>query len=129
MRNVRAGAVALGVALGLGVLVGPAASADSPVGDLTLSIYYVNAGTTTQVTLTCEPTGGTHPDAQNACDDLITANGDIYDIPPVSANCPAYQPVVVSANGTWAGQSDTYGAKVQSWCTANAETGGHVFDF
>jgi hypothetical protein len=128
---------ALGVTAGLGLfgLAGaPAASADTPVGQLTLSItqldmYGQPVGTTT-VTLTCEPTGGDHPDAAAACADLIAADGDIYSIPPVSdSNCKAPSSVEFDASGTWNGEPVTYGAKSPSRCDLIAQTGGHVFNF
>lgn len=138
MKHVRArGIAALCVTIGLGLsglCAAPAASADTgPVGQLTLSItqldiYGQPVGTTT-VTLTCEPTGGDHPDAAAACADLIAANGDIYAIPPVSANCPARSSVEFDASGTWNGQPDTYGMKSPSRCQLEAQTGGHVFNF
>ena len=108
----------------------PTASADTaPIGQLTLSITSILGGTTTTVTLTCEPTGGDHPDAQAACADLIAADGDIYAIPAVTAQCPAYDPVEFDASGTWAGQPVTYGMKNNDRCLLNADTGGHVFNF
>ena len=130
-----AAAVAVAAGLGLAALAAaPAASAGAAVGQLTLSItqldmYGQPVGTTT-VTLTCEPTGGDHPDAAAACADLVAANGDIYNIPPVSSSgCKAPSSVEFDASGTWNGQPDTYAAKGPSRCVLVAQTGGHVFNF
>ncbi|MBO0885392.1 MAG: protease [Mycobacterium sp.] len=129
MKHVRAAVTALGLTLSLGVCAAPAASATEPVGNLTLDVKSLVTFRVQEVTLTCEPTGGDHPDAEAACADLIAANGDISAIPPVSASCLAYSPVAVAAVGTWAGQSDGYAGTFASWCAADAATGGHVFNF
>jgi hypothetical protein len=129
VRFVAALSVTAGLAL-FGLSAAPTALADTaPIGQLTLSITSTLGGTTTTVTLTCEPTGGDHPDADAACADLIAANGNIEDIPPVPAQCPAFNPVEFDASGTWAGQPVTYGMKNNQRCVLEAATGGHVFNF
>lgn len=130
--------VAFGITVGLGLFglaVASPASADTPVGQLTLSITSFDPATglpagTTTVTLTCEPTGGDHPDADAACADLVAAGGNISAIPAVSdSGCKVHSAAEVDASGTWNGQPDSYGAKGPSFCELNTQTGGHVFDF
>jgi hypothetical protein len=68
------------------------ASATVPLGNLFITLSDPSTGRVVgQATLTCVPTGGTHPDAQAACDDLIHANGDIANIPPArGVACPTF---------------------------------------
>lgn len=119
--------------LSAGIAASPASAlAVGPVGELTLTLTYAGTGTVvSQVTLTCEPTGGTHPHAQAACDDLIPVNGQIANIPPESGvACPTYfLPVYATATGRWAGAADFYHKEFYNVCAATVETGGHVFDF
>ncbi|MES9537856.1 MULTISPECIES: SSI family serine proteinase inhibitor [unclassified Actinomadura] len=83
------------------------------------------------VTLECEPTGGTHPDAEAACADLIKAGGDFRKIPRVpGATCPQYyDPVTASVVGRWRGMFISTSARYINAACANVETGGHVFHF
>jgi hypothetical protein len=115
----------------VGLLASPA-SAASPVGQLTLTLTSATSGGVFgQVTLTCEPTGGTHPHAQAACDDLIPVNGQISRVPPEQGvACAAYYlPVYATATGTRGGVAETYRMEFSNVCVANAETGGSVFHF
>lgn len=130
MKRVRITVTALGLALGLAVPAAPAASADEPVGSYTLDIKSLINFQITEVTLTCEPTGGNHPDADAACADLAAANGDISAIPSLPGSCGWNSPVAINAFGTWAGQSEAYGGgRFDNLCDANLATGGHVFNF
>ena len=116
-----AGSVAVSVAL-----PSPASAADS----LTLSLTdsYGHGDT---VSLTCEPTGGTHPDAEAACTALAAVNGQISRIPPESGVvCTAdYDPTTATASGYWRGLVIDYRQTFTNPCFANVETGGHVFHF
>jgi hypothetical protein len=107
------------------------ASADS-VGSssLTLSIFHQTTGVSESVTLTCEPTGGDHPDAAEACDDLIAAGGEISNIPPTNSNCLAVHiPVTARAFGFWQGRFISYSEDFTNEGCARVGTGGHVFNF
>lgn len=108
------------------------AAADGAVGQLTLTITNATTGAViSQVTLTCEPTGGTHPHAQAACDDLIPVYGQISNIPPeTGVACPEYYlPVYATATGMWGGLLENYRTWAANDCFANVATGGNVFDF
>jgi Ricin-type beta-trefoil lectin domain/Subtilisin inhibitor-like len=112
----------------------------TPADSLVLTLTYrwppVGSGGTepqqvvAQVTLTCDPTGGTHPDAQNACDDLTAADGDISSIPAVPCTPPDIDdPSTATATGTWDGVPDNYsGGFLNPFCI-NDDTGGNVFSF
>ena len=121
------------LACGLGGLAASPASATAiPLGNLALQLSDPDTGRVLrQATLTCVPTGGTHPDAQAACTDLINANGNINNIPPAQGVfCPAIVlPVTATAAGTWNGFRVSYGRTFVNSCYASVLTGGHVFHF
>jgi hypothetical protein len=123
----------IGIALAAAALVAgaaPAAHAAQLSGSLTLWITPHDGGPVTAVSLTCEPTGGTHPDASAACEDLIAAKGDIPSIPPSGIICLPYEDrVTVGAYGTWDGRSVSYSREFTNDGCANIATGGHVFNF
>jgi Subtilisin inhibitor-like len=124
---------AIALACGLGGLAAPPASATATsFGNLALQLSDPNTGRVLrQVTLSCLPTGGTHPDAQAACNDLINAYGNINNIPPEQGVfCPAiFLPVTATAAGTWGGLRISYGRTFSNSCFASVLTGGHVFHF
>jgi hypothetical protein len=61
-----------------------------------------------EATLTCDPVGGTHPAARDACKVLTEVGGDFEALPLEIAYCPqVYDPVTVTVKGHW------YGAPVE----------------
>lgn len=122
---------ALGTAvLAAGALVTTASPAAAS-GSLTLSLVSLTTGSTKTVTLTCAPTGGTHPRAEAACADLTAAGGDIARIPPMAGvGCLAvYLPVEARATGNWNGWFIQYSRTFSNGCVANVSTGGDIFYF
>ncbi|MBO2463324.1 SSI family serine proteinase inhibitor [Actinomadura violacea] len=119
------------VAVAFGAVAAFAVPANAAItSHLTVSMVAVSDGYTESVTLDCEPTGGTHPDAEAACKDLINANGDFRRIPPEFAACPTYYlPVTASVKGTWHGVPVSTSARYTNGACAKVETGGHVFNF
>lgn len=118
------------------VVTAPAASAQ--IGRLVLTVAPQaggiltpgDGGTAKSVTLTCEPTGGTHPDADAACTDLIAADGDIARIPQAPAGCAGvWLPVIDSADGFWNGRHIHYSQEFSNAGCGKVQTGGHVFNF
>ena len=111
-------------------------SANARVGDpstgasrLTLR---TNAGKTGRtVTLRCEPAGGTHPNAAQACNDVAKSNGDLKAM-PAGTNPRAcfmiYNPVTVTAQGDWHGQPVNFSHQYPNSCVMRDKTGS-VFDF
>ncbi|WP_225847780.1 subtilase-type protease inhibitor [Streptomyces sp. HPF1205] len=83
-----------------------------------------------QVTLDCEPTGGTHPTAQAACDALIAVNGDFAKLPPATGVfCLAvWDPVTVSVTGVWRQKPVTFTRTYSNDCDA-AVSSDNVFRF
>ncbi|WP_394468246.1 SSI family serine proteinase inhibitor [Kutzneria buriramensis] len=59
--------------------------AASPANRLDLTITSEVGVMVAQATLTCEPTDGTRPHAQEACNDLVATKGQIDKIPPKRA--------------------------------------------
>lgn len=109
------------------IALAPTASAE--VGRLTFSTTTLSTGSTTSVTLTCEPTGGTHPDAEAACQDLITVNGDISQLPSIGGCAGVSIPVIDSAWGFWSGRFVHYRRQFDNAGCGIVATGGHVFHF
>jgi hypothetical protein len=123
----------IGVVLGAGALVlglTPAAGAAAQAGQYRLSIVPHDGAAPRTVTLTCDPVGGTHPDAKAACADLALADGEIAKIPPAAGGCTGlYDPVTAQASGTWNGRPVSYRQVFTNDGCANMATGGNVFAF
>lgn len=78
-----------------------------------------------QVTLQCEPTGGTHPTADDACSKLLAVNGQFA----LLMRAPGYgcgavwMPVTVTVTGTWRLQpvyfTKTYGNECEAAVGSN----------
>jgi hypothetical protein len=78
------------------------------------------------VQLTCDPAGGTHPDAQTACMQLSQVDGDIAHLPGTEAHifCPMiFQPITVSATGLWRGRTVLFQDKYTNSCERDNKTG------
>lgn len=90
--------------------------------DLTI-VVDDGAGATTTWTLTCEPAGGTHPDAAEACR-VLAAKGSRA-LPPKRTDVACTQvyggPETATVRGTWQGQpvtstfSRTDGCEIRRW--------------
>ncbi|QUH04777.1 protease inhibitor [Saccharopolyspora erythraea] len=81
--------------------------------------------------LTCEPTGGTHPNAPAACDNLTGVNGDFQELTkePAPAMCTLdLKKVTLRATGTWRGKSVNFEREFANVCVAKSHT-GEVFSF
>jgi hypothetical protein len=94
---------------------------------------HVTAGNSPEhtVTLQCDPPGGTHPRAAQACADVSRAGGDLAQMPK-STNPRAcfmiYAPVTATAQGSWHGQPVHFTKKYPNTCVMRDKTGS-VFDF
>ncbi|MFF8833222.1 subtilase-type protease inhibitor [Streptomyces sp. NPDC015131] len=84
------------------------------------------------VTLSCSPTaGGTHPAPEEACAELRAAEGEfdrLGDDTPTVPCVKIYQPVVVTAQGTWDGRRVNFERVYGNSCMMQAE-GSAVFSF
>ena len=79
--------------------------------------------------LTCEPTGGDHANAKQACADLNSVNGDFTKLPRAELACILiYQPVTAVVTGNWGGSQVTFEKTYGNSCELGASTGA-VFTF
>ncbi|MFE1271435.1 SSI family serine proteinase inhibitor [Streptomyces sp. NPDC058758] len=79
------------------------------------------------VTLRCDPAGGDHPRADEACADLDATQGRI-DRESDTACILLYDPVEVRAEGVWHGRPVSFARQYGNTCELNARTGA-VFAF
>lgn len=130
--HVRWAAVMAGMAVM--TVLGPAARAGGPQGIYTLTVKPENAppeaGAGASVSLWCDPDGGTHARASDACDQLEQAGGTIALIPAQPGACTReFAPVTVRAQGMWNGRTRQYEKTFPNKCIAVRETGGVLFRF
>ncbi|MBW4716318.1 SSI family serine proteinase inhibitor [Saccharothrix obliqua] len=79
--------------------------------------------------LTCGPAGGTHGNAHHACAALSEVDGRIDELRAAPVSCTMeYDPVTVTATGTWRGERRRFTQTFENPCVLRAGT-GHVFDF
>ena len=77
--------------------------------------------------LTCQPAGGTHQKARNACTELAKVGGRFAELQLGGGMCTMqYDPVTVTANGLWKGRKVAYRHTFGNACTL-ATTTGPVF--
>jgi len=96
-----------------------------PVTSLTLTVS-VPEGDAESVRLTCEPPGGSHPNATPACEEILAAQGDFAELPgsPEAGACTMeYRPVVALAEGTWRGTPVSWEHEFGNGCTLYSATG------
>jgi hypothetical protein len=82
-------------------------------------------------TLSCDPTGGDHPQAKVACAQLTLARGDFSHLPGDSAGymCPMIEiPVTATAGGTWQGTPIQWSRSYPNPCWMHKATGA-IFNF
>jgi hypothetical protein len=103
---------------------------ESPVGCFALSITSkTNGALLAKATLTCDPTGGSHPRAEVACKQLSDAEGYIEAIPADEGPCTReFNPVILRASGTWDGEDRRFEGEFANPCVGSRATGGVVFD-
>ncbi|WP_433869949.1 SSI family serine proteinase inhibitor [Saccharopolyspora sp. CA-218241] len=121
-----------------GVAAAPAAASPEPVSALRLAVHGEAVGSTAEpgaalrtALLTCDPAGGTHPKAEAACTDLAGVRGDLTALAESrpAKMCPLiYQPVTVTAQGTWRGKPVSFEQTFSNDCVATSST-GEVFAF
>jgi Subtilisin inhibitor-like len=81
--------------------------------------------------LRCDPPGGSHPRAGEACADLSGAGGNLDALPgdPQVQFCTMeYRPVTASARGVWRGRPVRWSHEYGNPCALRAAT-GPVFSF
>ncbi|MGP4110387.1 SSI family serine proteinase inhibitor [Streptomyces sp. 4N509B] len=139
----RAGAVIAAAVAALALSAASAGAAPAPSAtasaatvaaesELTLSIVPENPtpdNPRSIVALDCGPAGGNHPDPAYACEILAEADGVFEDIRPGTGGCPdVWEPVTITATGTWQGRVVDYGEVITNRMCAALET-NDVFAF
>jgi hypothetical protein len=82
-----------------------------------------------EVVLKCDPPGGTHVNAQQACDTLTAVNGDFEALEPSPDACMLiYKPVYIEVGGNWRDQVVHFQHNYSNLCLAEVESAG-VFSF
>ncbi|GAB3277244.1 SSI family serine proteinase inhibitor [Parasphingorhabdus pacifica] len=126
--------IALAATTMLGAALVPVAVNAEPAGPpasfVSLAVHDNGRGNPLRTaTLACEPTGGTHPHATNACGSLEAAGGDPNGLRHEHTMCTLdYQPVTLTAHGNWQGEPLHFEKTYSNICTAKAQT-EQVFDF
>jgi hypothetical protein len=81
--------------------------------------------------LTCDPAGGTHPEAASVCGQITSVDGDLSKLPAIEVQrfCPMIvDPIDVSAVGLWRGQSVRFKDHYINFCFAENKSGS-LFSF
>jgi hypothetical protein len=91
--------------------------------------YMADAGYADVVRLTCNPTGGAHPEAGQACATLRAAGADPAKIKPARVMCMmVYAPVTAQISGVWRGARVKWSHKYGNTCEMTRAT-GVLFEF
>jgi hypothetical protein len=130
--SVRAAAAVAGV-LALGCVMAPAGAAEQQSeSSLVLTMYEGTAGTgpvIAEVTLKCDPTGGSHTTADDACATVDAVDGDFDALGSTGEMCILiYDPVTVEVGGNWRDQVISFESAYGNSCFAGTESDG-VFKF
>jgi hypothetical protein len=111
------------VAVTAALLAGVAPAQAAPSSRLTLT-YLAQAGYADAVKLTCNPTGGPHPEAAQACDILRSTGADPAKIKPAQVMCMMlYAPVTAQLTGTWRGERVKWSHQYGNTCEMTRATG------
>ncbi|WP_433614782.1 SSI family serine proteinase inhibitor [Dactylosporangium sp. CA-139114] len=77
-----------------------------------------------RASLTCQPAGGSHRQARTACQQLAKVGGRIDKLQSDGSMCiMLWDPVTVTANGTWKGRKVAYTHTFSNACTLGTTTG------
>ncbi|MFD9704762.1 SSI family serine proteinase inhibitor [Lentzea sp. NPDC059081] len=99
-----------------------------PAAGLVLSLQS-EMGTFSTTQLTCEPAGGTHRNAKEACDQLIPVEGDFRRLEATGAMCTMeLNPTKATLRGKWRKKRIDFQQVYSNPCVVRAFT-GKVFDF
>ena len=104
-------------------------SAPLPASGLVLSVR-PEMGTLSTTQLQCEPAGGLHRNAKEACDGLAPVEGDFTKMEPSpDAACTMeLNPTKATLKGKWRGKKVVYEEVFSNPCVMRVHT-GKVFDF
>lgn len=129
MTAARRAATVTAVLVALATVVPAAVADDAPSSRLSLSVHAPDGTLTREVRLDCDPAGGPHPHADEACAALESADGGFEDLPPARHFCPMiYAPVIAKASGDWHGRPVEWTRDFPNACVLDQRT-GVVFRF
>lgn len=107
-------------------------AAPSGASNLLLTVngaFVSNTSSRKDTLLTCNPNGGTHPHAADACSELAAAQGDFSKLHKKQQLCPMiYAPVTATATGLFAGKHVNFRQEFPNRCVLTRNT-GQVFAF
>jgi hypothetical protein len=117
------------LALAAPVVPATAQAAPLPASGLVLSVR-PEMGRPSTTRLTCEPAGGRHKNAKQACEDLIPVDGDFTKIKPAAdAACTMeLNTTKATLRGKWRGEKVVFERVYSNPCMMRVHT-GKVFDF
>ncbi|WP_329789192.1 SSI family serine proteinase inhibitor [Lentzea sp. DG1S-22] len=99
-----------------------------PASGLTLSVQ-PERGTISTTRLNCEPAGGPHRHARQACDQLVPVEGDFRKLREAGAMCTMeLNPTKATLRGKWRTKRIDFQQVYSNPCVLRANT-GKVFDF
>lgn len=102
---------------------GTAAHGAAPGARLTVTVKPAS-GPVWSARLTCDPTGGDHPYAADACATLAQARGNPRRIQPRDGMCTMeYAPATAGLNGRWHGRQVRYRETFGNACVLALATG------
>jgi Subtilisin inhibitor-like len=105
------------------LLAGFAPGHSAPQSQLTLT-YRGQTGHADVVRLTCNPDGGLHPEAGQACAILRSTGADPAKIKPAQLMCMMlYAPVTAQLAGTWRGKRVKWAHQYGNGCEMTRATG------
>lgn len=127
-------AAALAVLAVMPASADPAGASPAP-SSLNLTVREGDGAPQKIALLSCDPAGGSHPQAGAACDELRAVGGNFEQLgtsgvgPSPRPVCTMeYRPVTVSAHGRWEGHSVEFEKTFSNSCMLNSRT-GVVFQF
>ncbi|MCX2950466.1 SSI family serine proteinase inhibitor [Lentzea sp. NEAU-D7] len=99
-----------------------------PASGLVLSVQ-PEMGTLSTTQLNCEPAGGAHKHAEQACDQLMPVEGDFRRLEETGAMCTMeLNPTKATLRGKWRNKRIDFQEVFSNPCVLRANT-GKVFDF
>lgn len=115
---------------GLGGTADAATHVPTPATRILLTVTSEATGDMKEVWLGCRPTGGNHPNAEAACEELALVEGDFDKLSGNADKACAliYDPHTVTADGTFNKKAVSWKKTFGNECELNAKTGA-VFAF
>jgi hypothetical protein len=103
---------------------GPGVAPRPPARTGLVVTYLADAGYAAAVTLSCDPAGGAHPKAAEACAVLATVSGRPGRLEPAATMCTMeYAPITAQINGVWRGRKIKWSHTYPNHCDMTRSTG------